>query len=72
MTLKHSNIGFYSLRVCSVGRGPATQPADKLKAYMMAEFDFSMDIEFLFPYLNAVAKKAQLYENPPEWGMYPN
>ncbi|MCP4720498.1 MAG: hypothetical protein GY860_13665 [Desulfobacteraceae bacterium] len=65
MTLQHSNIGFYSLRVCSVGRGPATQPAYKLKAYMMAEFDFSMDIEFLFPYLNAVAKKAQLYENPP-------
>lgn len=32
---------------------------------MTAEFDFSMDIEFLFPYLNAVAKKAQSYENPP-------
>ncbi len=32
---------------------------------MMADFDFSMDIEFLFPYVNAVVKKAQLYDNPP-------
>jgi DNA-binding CsgD family transcriptional regulator/ArsR family metal-binding transcriptional regulator len=65
MTLQHSNIGFHSLRVCSMGRGPATLPPDKLKACMMAEFDFSMDIEFLFPYINAVAKKTQLFENPP-------
>ncbi|MBA3012391.1 MAG: hypothetical protein FP812_19475 [Desulfobacula sp.] len=64
MTPGHSNIGFHSLRVCSTGRGPATQPADKLKACMMADFDFSMDIEFLFPYINAVVKKAQLYDNP--------
>ncbi len=47
-----------------MGRGPATQPAEKLKACMMAQFDFSMDIEFLFPYINAVVKKAQLYDNP--------
>jgi DNA-binding CsgD family transcriptional regulator/ArsR family metal-binding transcriptional regulator len=47
-----------------MGRGPATLPADKLKACMMADFDFSMDIEFLFPYINAVAKNAQLFENP--------
>jgi DNA-binding CsgD family transcriptional regulator/ArsR family metal-binding transcriptional regulator len=64
MTPHHSNIGFHSLRVCSMGRGPATQPAEKLKATMMADFDFSMDIEFLFPYINAVVKKAQLYDNP--------
>jgi len=31
---------------------------------MMAEFDFSMDIEFLFPYINAEVKKAQLYDTP--------
>lgn len=65
MASQNSNIGFNRLRVCSMGRGPATQAADKLKACMMADFDFSMDIEFLFPYINAVAKKAQYYENPP-------
>ncbi len=64
MTSQHSNIGFHNLRVCSMGRGPATQPAERLKACMMADFDFSMDIEFLFPYINAVAKNAQLYDNP--------
>lgn len=47
-----------------MGRGPATKPANSLKAFMMADFDFSMDIEFLFPYINAMETKAQLYENP--------
>ena len=64
MTQQHPHIGFHSLRVCSMGRGPATQPANKLKAYMMAYFDFSMDIAFIFPYINATAITAQLYENP--------
>jgi DNA-binding CsgD family transcriptional regulator/ArsR family metal-binding transcriptional regulator len=48
-----------------MGRGPATQPSDTLKASMMAEFDFSMNIKFLFPYINALAKKTQLYKTPP-------
>lgn len=65
MTSQHSNIGFHNLQVCSMGRGPATRTAFTLKAFMMAAFDFSMDIEFLFPYINAVAKKAHLYKNPP-------
>lgn len=64
MTPQHSNIGVHSLRVCSMGRGPATRPADKLKATMMAEFDLSINIKFLFPYINAEVKKAQLYDNP--------
>ena len=60
----HSNIGFHNLRVCSTGRGPGTLAADKLRSFMMAGFEFSMNIEFLFPYINAVVKKAQLYEKP--------
>jgi len=64
MTSQHSNIGFHGLRVCSMGKGPATQPAETLKASMMADFYFSMDIQFIFPYINAVANKAQLYDNP--------
>ena len=56
-----------------MGRGPGIQPAHTLKATMMADFDFTMEIEFLFPYINAVAnnavaKKAQLFENPPHIG----
>lgn len=31
---------------------------------MMAEFDFSKNIKFLFPYINAVVKKAKLFDNP--------
>lgn len=70
MTSHHSNIGFQNLRICAMGRGPGIQPAHTLKATMMAEFDFTMEIEFLFPYINAVAnnalaKKVQLFENPP-------
>ena len=49
MTSHHSNIGFQNLRICAMGRGPAIQPAHTLKATMMAEFDFTMEIEFLFP-----------------------
>ncbi len=64
MTPQHSNIGFHNLRVYSMGRGPATQSAAKLKAYMMADFDFSIDIEFLLPFINEVVKKAQMYDNP--------
>ena len=47
-----------------MGRGPATLSADMLRSFMMASFEFSMDIGFLFPYINAVLKKAQLYNNP--------
>ncbi|MDD9303250.1 MAG: hypothetical protein HUK40_13265 [Desulfobacter sp.] len=65
MGSQNSNIGFHSLRVCAMGRGPRTRTAFKLKAYMMAEFEFSRDVTFLFPYINVVAKKAQLFENPP-------
>jgi len=61
---KYSIIGFHGLSVCSMGRGPMTKPAETLKNSMMAGFDLLMDIEFLFPYINALADKAQLYENP--------
>ena len=47
-----------------MGRGPATQPADKLKAYMMADFDFSMDIEFLFPYINGFQTTPKVQKLP--------
>lgn len=63
-TTKHSIIGFHGLSVCAMGRGPRTQPAETLKESMMAGFDLSMDIEFLFPYINALGDKAQLYETP--------
>ena len=65
MTSHHSNIGFQNLRICAMGRGPSIQPAHTLTATMMADFDFTMEIEFSFPYINAVTKKAQLFETPP-------
>jgi len=61
---EYSTIGFHSLSVRSVGRGPMINQAETLKGIMMAGFDLSMDIEFLFPYINALADKVQLYENP--------
>lgn len=65
MTGQHSMIGFHSLQVCAMGRGPATRPADTLEASMMAGFDLSMNIESLFPFINAVTEKAEMFENPP-------
>lgn len=58
------NIGFHTLTVLSMGRGPRIQSTHDLAGVMMAYFDFSTDIEFLFPYINAVARDAQLHENP--------
>lgn len=37
---------------------------DQLNASMMASFMFNRDVSFLFPYLNAVAKRVELYEEP--------
>ncbi|THB75272.1 MAG: hypothetical protein D3926_20490 [Desulfobacteraceae bacterium] len=65
MTVHLSNIGFHRLRVCSMGRGPATRPPGTLEGGMMADFDLSINIEFLFPFINAVARNAQLFDNPP-------
>ena len=64
MDVLKSNIGFNSLRVCAMGRGPMTKRSGSLDASMMAEFGFSTDVRHLLPYLNAVASKPELFDSP--------
>lgn len=52
------NIGYYNLRSCSDG------PGTKATGGVMASFFFEQNMEYLFPYINAVAERAELYENP--------
>ena len=56
------NIEYRNLYLCS--NGPMAKPGSKFKGAMMAFFTMNFDISFLFPYINAIAKKAELYENP--------
>ncbi len=59
------NIGITKLKVYDVGKGPMTKPTSQLKGRMMAYFKLEPDLLFLFPYINSVAKQAELYETPP-------
>ena len=61
---RYTTIGCHSLWVCFAGRGPMTRPAEMLENGMMAGFEFSTDIESLFPYLNGLVRGAQLHDNP--------
>ncbi len=44
--------------------GPMTKPGSGKRSSVMAMFQFEDDISFLFPYINAVAQKAELYDTP--------
>ena len=56
-------IGYDHIVVCS--RGPMAKPGPGLEGRMMASFELTCDLSFLFPYLNAVADQAALCETPP-------
>lgn len=62
MNKNTKNIEYQDLYICS--NGPMAKPGSKYKGAMMASFTINSDISFLFPYINAVAKKAELYEKP--------
>ncbi|WDP92916.1 MAG: hypothetical protein HUN04_25605 [Desulfobacter sp.] len=57
-------IGCHRLKVRAQGQGPLTHPPETLEKSMMAGFDLSIEVEFLFPYINAVAEDSRLYDNP--------
>jgi len=44
--------------------GPMAKPGSNGGASVMMIFSFGEDLSFLFPYINAVAKEAELYEKP--------
>lgn len=64
MVIETEKIGFHGLYVASPGRGPMTRPAHEFERSMMASFNLDSSVAFLFPYLNAVADQARLFENP--------
>jgi len=55
-------IGYYDL--LSYSAGTRTSPGASNRDEIMGTFKFETDISFLFPFINAVVKQAQLYENP--------
>ncbi len=65
MISENQNIGIFDLKVCDVGKGPMTKSPFQLKGRMMAYFKLEPDLLSLFPYINSVAKQAELYETPP-------
>ncbi len=65
MNFDNQNIGIHNLKVCSTGKGPMTKPQSQDKDGMMAYFSIDPDMTLLFPYINSVAKQAELYETPP-------
>lgn len=55
-------IGYHSLYTFM--DGPLNKPGPYGPASVMAMFRFEKDISFLFPYINAVAEKAEMHETP--------
>ena len=56
------NLAYYGLYLCD--RGPANKPGASTEWAMFASFYLSRNIEDLFPYINAVADRSELYWNP--------
>lgn len=56
------DFSFHNLRVYF--RGPAFKPGSVSEYNMMATFRLNTDVTSLFPYLNAVAERAELYQAP--------
>lgn len=57
-----SKFSFHSLNVYS--RGPTFKPGGVSEDDMMACFRMEPDVSALFPYVNAVAKRAELHQTP--------
>ncbi len=54
-------IGFHNLRTCS--DGPMGRPGASVAGTVMASFEFEQDVEFLFPYINAMARHCEFHKN---------
>ena len=63
MTVETIGLGGYGLALGT--DGPAAKPGGIADGSMMAGFQLNTDIAPLFPYINAVAQRAQLFQNPP-------
>ncbi|MDY6906589.1 MAG: LuxR C-terminal-related transcriptional regulator [Thermodesulfobacteriota bacterium] len=55
-------LGYHELTICY--GGPLGKPGTHSSSDMMAAFQFDANVDSLFPYVNAVAENAELYENP--------
>jgi DNA-binding CsgD family transcriptional regulator/ArsR family metal-binding transcriptional regulator len=53
---------YYELSLCT--EGPMAKPGSLSKGSMIAGFKLNMDIAPLFPFINAVANKVELYQDP--------
>ncbi len=54
-------IGFHNLRTCS--DGPMGRPGASVSGTIMASFEFEREIEFLFPYINAMARHCEFHKH---------
>jgi len=55
-------LAYCDLTLCS--RGPMAKPGSVSQGAMMASFELNVDIAPLFPFINALAERAELYERP--------
>lgn len=80
MACNASNIGYHNLNVRSVGYHPGIPRQPGPDNRLIASFSLTVDLAGLFPHINAVARKAELYDRPPMvrfvfrkvyWALYP-
>ena len=63
MNTKKFKIGYYALTLCS--GGPMAKSGAVSQGSMIASFQFDANLSLLFPYVNAVAERSELYNDPP-------
>jgi DNA-binding CsgD family transcriptional regulator/ArsR family metal-binding transcriptional regulator len=56
------NLGYYDLVLCATG--PRAKPGAKAEGATIASFNLDADVSPLFPYINAVVPRAELYREP--------
>jgi len=62
MDTRELRLGYYDLTLCS--GGPKATPGAISQDSMIGSFQFDTDVSPLFPYINAVAERAELYNDP--------
>jgi len=62
MNTMEFRLGYYAMILCS--GGPTAKPGAISQGSMIVSFQFDANVSSLFPYVNAVAERSELYNDP--------
>ncbi|MDY6881851.1 MAG: LuxR C-terminal-related transcriptional regulator [Thermodesulfobacteriota bacterium] len=62
MNTTEIRLGYYAMTLCS--GGAVAKPGATSQGSLIASFKFDANVSALFPYVNAVAARSELYDNP--------